>query len=275
MFLAADARGVSAVAIGSGFGRRGRLQAFHRVELEPGALVPSAVGANVKRPGELQAAFRRAVASVGQARAVSLVLPDEVARLALLELPPRVAVRQYLLYRLGPSLPWPAAESIMEALPVGRKRIVGAAVRRTTVVEYEEQATAAGLEVERVHLAGLLALAGLGRAKSRSRSQHAVHVLLGDETVSFVVSAGAKVLALAQRRRDHSAGEADRLVAGAARAARLAGDGSSTTRLSLAGSDSLRLAGEGASLVAELAGPAGPPGWPQAAEAAWLHGLLT
>ena len=104
------------------------------------------------------------------------MLPDGLARLALVEPPPGVDARELVRFRLASSLPWPAAEAIVDTLPPAAAACVGAALRRATVAEYEQAAVAAGARVEQVHLAPLVALAGLLRAGA----SEAVHALLGD-----------------------------------------------------------------------------------------------
>ncbi len=190
--------------------------------------------------------------------------------MALVELPEGADPRDYVLFRLATSLPFAAAEAIVDALPAGGRRVVGAAVRRATVAEYEQAAAGAGLEVERVHLAPLVALAGLMRTGARD----AVHAVLGDVALCLVAFRGGAPAALRNRRRDRSAGEASRLREEASRAAASAGDGADPVRLVVSGAGATRLRHE---LGEEGAGRGleGPGEWPDAAEAAWLGGLLS
>lgn len=265
LYLALDASAVTVAALGEAFGGR-RARAFARVPLGPGALTPSSSGPNLQRGDEVRAAVRRALEEAGGGRA-TLVLPDGVARVALVDLPADADSRDYVRFRLAASLPWPDSEAIVEALPAGRGRVVGAAVRRATVAEYEQAAAAAGLEVERVHLAPLLALEGLMRAGA----PEAVHVVLGDVAFCLAPFRGGLPVALRSRRRDRSAGEASRLREEASRAA--AGNGASPATLVLSGSDAPRLRRE---LGGDVAGRGleGPAEWRDAADAAWLGGLV-
>jgi hypothetical protein len=268
LFLGLDASAVTAAALGEGLGGR-RAQGFARVPLEPGALAPSPSGRNLVRSDEVREAIRRA-ASDGGGRRITLVLPDGVARIALVDLPGGADPREYLRFRLAASLPWPASEAILEALPAGRGRAVGAAVRRATVVEYEQVAAVAGLEVERVHLAPLLALEGL----MRSRARDAVHVVLGDVAMCLAPFHGGLPAALRNRRRDRSPGEAGRLREEASRAFSAAGNGHGPARLVVSGAEAERLRREIGEDLAERGLP-GPGNWPEAAEAAWVGGLLS
>jgi hypothetical protein len=190
-----------------------------------------------------------------------------VARVALLDLPAGAVPRDYVRFRLGPSLPWPASEAIVEVLPAGTGRVVGAAVRRSVVAEYEQVAAGAGLEVERVHLAPLLALEGL----LRPGAPDAVHAVLGDVALFLATIHGGALVALRSRRRDASPDEAVRLRRDAERAA--ASNGSAPP---LSGSPGPGPAGCSASSARGTPGGGlpGPGSWPGADEAAWLGGLV-
>jgi hypothetical protein len=268
LYLGLDASAVTAAALGEGLGAR-RVRSFVRVPLDPGALAPSPSGPSLPRGGEVRGAIRRAVEGLGSGHA-TLVLPDGVARVALVDLPEGADPHDYVLFRLAPSLPFPAAEAIVNALPVGGHRVVGAAVRRATVAEYEQAAAGAGLEIEHVHLAPLVALAGLMRSGARD----AVHAVLGDVALCLAAFRNGAPLALRNRRRDRSTGEALRLREEAARTAALAGDGNGPVRLVVSGAEAARLRRE---LGGESTGRGldGPGEWPDAAEAAWLGGLVS
>lgn len=267
LYLALDALSVSAATVSRGLGGA-RLAAFHRVALSPGALTVSASSRNLTRPDEVQAAVARALAGVDATPGpVTVVVPDGVARLALVPLPPDADVRELVRFRLASSLPWDAADTIVDALPAGRAHVVGAALRRATVLEHEQAAAAAGLARERVHLAPFLAVEPL----LRSSAPEAVHVLLGDAGVTFAAVRGGVLRALRSRRRDSSPGEAERL---AAEAARVAGSHDPSSRVSVAfvGADAAALRRE-----ATAAGVAGVlPGRVAASdgEPAWLAGVL-
>ena len=266
-YLAFDASCVTAAEVSHGV-KTARLRTFAREPLAPGALVPGPAGGNLADAEAVHAALRRVLDRVGRGR-VTLVLPDGLARLALVETPAGVDAREYVRFRLAPSLPWPAAEASVETLAAGGSRVVGAAIGRASVAEYEQAATAAGAQVEQVFLAPLVALAGL----LRPGVGDGVHAVLGDVALCLAYLRDDTLVALRSRRRDRSSGEAARLAAEMRRLQAAGGNGHAGVRLGLRGSDA-------ASLRAELGAarplPAlAPPDQPQADEAGWLGGLLT
>jgi hypothetical protein len=265
-YLAFDATAVTAARLRRGV-RGGRLAAFARTSLAEGALVPSGSSPNLGRPEEVREAVRSAIAGLGgTVTAVTLVLPDGVARLALLDPPPGTAIAEYARFRLVPPLPWAAAEAIVELLPAGSGRHVGAAVRRAVVSEYEQAVAAVGLLVERVHLAPLVVLSALLARGGES----GIHAILGDSALCLAVLRKGTLAALRHRRRARRAGEGEWVLAEAARAA---GNGPAEglpLRLTGSGADALRReAGRGEG------GLEAPSGWSDAAEAAWLCGLVS
>jgi hypothetical protein len=269
VYLGFDASGVTAAAVSEGVrGRRAR--GFARATLEPGALEPSPSGPNLLRPEAVREAVRRAVEGL-RGRRVTLVLPDGLARIALVEPPAGAEVPDYVRFRLAASLPWPAAEAIVNALPAGRGRVVGAAVRRAAVAEYEQAVAAVGLEAERAHLAPLLALDGI----MRSGAGDDVHAVLGDVALCLASFRGGVLVALRSRRRDRSPGEAARIRDEAARAVATVHDGAAPP-------SRLVVSGAGAALVrsalnGDAPGPGleGPAEWSDARETVWLGGLLS
>jgi len=268
LYLAFDASAVTAAVLSEGLGRR-RARGFARVPLGPAVLQPSAVGPNLLKGDEVRTAVRRAVSGMDGER-VTVILPDGAARLTLVELPGGADPRDYVRYRLAASLPWPATEAVVDALPAGRGRVVGAAVRRATVAEYEQAVLSAGLEVDRVHLAPLVALEGLMRRGARN----ALHAVLGDVALCLATFRGGLLVGLRSRRRDPSGAEASWLREEAARAASFAGDGADSLPLVLSGREAPRLRRELGADPAER-GLQGPGDWPDAVEAAWLGGLLS
>jgi len=167
--------------------------------------------------------------------------------------------------------------AIVDVLPVRRGRVVGAAVRRATVAQYEQLAASAGLAVERVALAPLMALGALLGRKGR-RGPNAVHALLGDVALCLALIRNGDLAALRCRRRDPSEGEGPRLLAEAARTARLAPDENGDEH----GAVPLVISGSGAGPLRQSLGQAvvgggleGPGEWPESVEAAWLGGALT
>ncbi len=270
LFVALDARSVCVAAVRGALGRR-RLEQFARLPLAPGALCPSPSGPTRPRPEEVREARRQALDASGRASAAAtLVLPDGVGRLALLPLPADADAREFVRFRLASSLPYPSAEAIVDVLPAGNGLVVGAALRRGAVAEYEQAVTSLGLAIERVHLAPLVALGALLRSGAR---QH-VAVVLGDSAACFAAMRSGALVALRNRRRDTSGGEGARLRQEAERVARLSANGDGPCTVALAGSDAAQLCAEAG--IAD-ASPALPDlrRWPDAADAAWLRGLVS
>jgi hypothetical protein len=270
LFVAPDARAVCVAVVRGGLTGR-RLEGFARVPLAQGAVVPSPAGQNLQRPDDVRDALRRALDSVGRpSAACTLVLPDGVGRLALLPLSAGTDARELVRFRLSASLPFPSAEATVDLLAAGGGRVVGAAVRTGAVAEYEQAAASHGLAVERVHLAPLLALGALMRLGSRE----VVDVVLGDTAACFAVLRGGTIVVLRCRRRDASAGEAGRLLREAERAARPVENGAGRRAVVLYGAGAARLRAE-AGIPGESPAFAGIRQWPEAAEAAWLRGLVS
>ena len=273
--VAFDASGVCGAALSRGL-RRPRLRSFRRVPLVPGALVPHPLDVNLRRPEDVENALRRALDGMDAARSrVCLVLPDGVARIGLVEVPPGVAPEEYARFRWTQALPYPAAEAIVDVLPLGAGRAVAAAVRRRVALEYEAAAERAGLSPGRVDLAPLAALSALLRDPPAGPAS--VDVILGDAAYCLAASHDGALRVLRNRRRDADAGEADRLGREVDRTADFAGNG--------AGPLPVRVVGPGArGLIGELlrAGRAAGPGWEmdggglpvEAAELPWLGAAL-
>jgi hypothetical protein len=272
--VAFDASGVSGAALTRGLGAP-RVGALARAPLAPGALWPSPLEPNLRRPEEVTEALREVARALrlGSARAC-LVLPDGVARLLDLEVPSDASPASYARYRLAPSLPYPVEEAVIDTLPLGGGRVVAAAVWRRVLEGYEGVVAAAGIAPERVDLAPLGALAALGPAEAGA--DPTVDVVLGDCAVSLAARAGGEVRAVRNRRRDTSGGEWRRLRAEAERTAALAG-APSAPRLRVVGVGALALvrdlqdAGARAQAGWRVAGEGVPAG---GAELAWLGAVL-
>jgi len=265
LVVAFDASSVS----GARFARalsRSRLSTFARIELPPGALTPSALGPNVQRPdavGEALAALRR---RLGSGSGATLVLPDGVGRVVLLDTPEGTDDRAYVRFRLAASLPYPAEEAAFDVLSLGRGRALGAAVRRSVVEEYEQAAVGAGFTQERVDLAPLIAVAGLLRRGA------GVHVILGDAALSVAAFQDARLTAFRTRRRDPGPGEARRLLEEAERTALLGGGDGAVTFVGAGARDLVQeLVASGSPVSLGSGGESAPDG----AEAAWLAGVLS
>ena len=275
MTVAFDASAVCGVVVSRGL--RGRkLRSFARVGLAPGALSPQALDPNLLRPDEVALALGRVLEELGAGRGrVSLLLPDGVARMGLIEIPAGVVPEEYARFRWAQALPYPAEEAIVDVLPLGPGRAVAAAVRRRVAQDYEEAAARAGLAPDRVDLAPLAALSALVR--DRPAEEPGVDVILGDAAYCLAASQGGALRILRNRRRDADAGEAERLRREVDRTASLAGNGTSALRVRVVGSGARGLIGE-----LQRSGRAAGPAWEtqrnglpvEAAELPWLAASL-
>jgi len=273
LFVALDAGSVSGGA-GARSGGGFRLASHARVPLGAGALAPSPFAPNVVRPGEVAEALRELARSlrIGPAP-VCLLLPDGIARLALLDVPADVTPQQYARFRIVPALPYPAEEAVIEVLPLGPGRAVVAAVRRRVIEGYEAVAEQAGLAQDRLDLTPLAALSGLLREPGDAGGL-TVDVILGDAAFCLAAHQDGVLRALRNRRRDPGPDEPPRLAEEIQRTSVLAGDGAGPR---------VRVVGAGAGdLLASwrATGAAAEPGWRsesagagvEASELAWLGG---
>jgi len=251
-----------------------RIRGFSRASLSPGALQPSALEPNVASLPEVRDAVARVAAELGLGRtAVTVVAPQGVARLLLLELPADVDAVEFARYRFA-DLPYPAAEAVVDVLPVRGGRAVAAAMRRIVVEDYEAVVAAAGLEQDRLDITSLAALAGL--LKDAGGGELVLDVILGDVAYAMAAHRGGVLSVLRHRRRDRRDGEPERLHAEAERTAALAGAPMGRLRVVGTGARSLLRAwtAEGWAATAgwEAAEGAGVPR--DAAELPWLGALL-
>ncbi len=261
--VAFDATSVSGARLTRGL-RGPRLRSLDVIPLAPGALLPSALAPNLARPEEVVAALVQLSGSLGRGP-VTLVLPHGLARVLLLEAPKGADPREYARFRLGPALPYPLGEAVVDLLALDGRRLLAAAVRREVVAGYEAAATAAGLAPERVDLAPLAALSGLLRQR---RPASVVEILLGDAALSLAAFDGEQLCAFRSRWRDPGPGEAERVHAEAVRTSPAAGEGL-CLRVTGVGArglrDDLLAAGHPAELAAVF-----PGSLPEAAERPWL-----
>jgi hypothetical protein len=272
--VALDAGAVSGARPTRGL-RAKRLASFARAPLSPGALVPSPHERNLLRPDEVQMALAHVAGALDAGREeIAFLLPDGVARLALLDAPPNVRPRDYASFRLGPALPFPIREAVVQTEVVAGGRVLAAVVSLAVVAEYEDAARAAGLLQGRMDLAPLAGLHALRRVAAREA--RGVDVVLGDAAYALVVQEGGALRVLRSRRRDRDAGEPRRLALEIERAVRLAG---------IEPRPPARVVGPGAGeLLRELAAAGAPaePGWTMdggggladAAEVPWLGSLF-
>lgn len=193
LWLSLDSRAVRALRL-----RRGllgpRLEAFEQVALPAAAHEPSPSGPTLREAEAVRQAAARALAGVA-ARAgerACLLLPDGLARLALLDVPAGVEPTQFARFRLGPLLPFTPSETVYGCLPLAGHWYVAAGLRRGLVEAYEGLARSLGLSPSGVFLASLAALEGSRRQGWRE----ALLVLLGDTTLLLVVLRTGRVVGL-------------------------------------------------------------------------------
>jgi hypothetical protein len=272
--IAFDAGSVAGARVARGLGAR-RVQSFARVVLSPGALTPSPHEPNLRRADEVAAALAQVVRTLGSPGSrVRALLPDGIARVALLPADGAVDPAEYARYRLASGLPYSAREGVVQAERVGDGRVLAAVAWRTVIAEYEQALASAGLGQASVDLTPLAALSAMG-GDARGGSATAL-IVLGDAAYSLALHVGRSLRVVRNRRRDRTGDEAARLSREVERAARLA-DCTDAVRV--------RLVGSGASaLVSAMAaeGASTEPGWSletgalplPAAELAWLGGAL-
>ena len=144
---------------------------FARAPLSAGALSPSALEPNVGAAAEVRDAVARVAREPASAASpVTVIAPHGVARLLLVEPPPGVDAAEFARYRLS-DLPYPAAEAVVDVVPVRGGRAVAAAIRRSVVEDFEAVVSAAGLRQERLDLAALAALGPLARGRGGGRAR--------------------------------------------------------------------------------------------------------
>lgn len=274
--VAFDAAGVSGAVVSRGL-RRARLRSFARIGLAPGALSPQPIDPNLRGADEVAEALRGVLGQLDAGRGrVSMVLPDGVARIGLVEVPAGVPPHEYARFRWVHGLPYPAGEAIVDVLPLPGGRAVAAAVRRGVAAEYETLAARAGLRPARLDLAPLAALSALVRDPPPGPA--GVDVILGDAAYCLAASHGGELRVLRNRRRDAGPDEADRVRAEVDRTAAVAGNGSGPVPIRVVGPGSRQLIGE---LL--RTGRSAGPGWVmdegglplEAAEVPWLGAALS
>ena len=223
LFVAFDAGSVSGGAVARGPG--GYAASHGRVALDTGrSTSPFTAGMRGWTAGRTLRELAR-----GRTAPVCLPLPDGMARLALVDFPGDVTAQEYARFRLGPGLPYPVDEAVIDVLPLAPGRAVVAAVRRSVVEAYEAAAEAAGIAQDRMDLTPLAAVSGLLREPGPSALT--VDVVLGDAAVCLAAHEAGALRVLRNRRRDLGPDEPSRLAEEVRRPAVLAGDGAAPVRV--------------------------------------------
>ncbi len=154
------ARSVTALRLGAG--TPPAVGAYAVEPLPDGIVVPALAASNIVNPPAVAEAVRRALAAVGGARDVALVLPDSAAKVSLVrfdQVPARAADLEAMLrWNIRKSLPFKSddaqvAWSAGAAGEGGAREFVVAASRRDIVLEYETACEAAGAHAGLVDLA--------------------------------------------------------------------------------------------------------------------------
>ena len=274
VLVAIDATGVAGASVSGGPGTP-RIRSFARAPLSPGALVPGPFDPNVVGGPEVQRALSEVAAGVEGGRGpVALILPEGVARTALLDVPAGVTAREFARYRITAGLPYAPDEALVDVLPLHGGRVLAAAVRRSVIEGYEAVAAAARLDIERLDLAPLAALSAL--AREPRGTEVSVDVILGDRALSLAAWQGGVLHVFRTRWRQSGPREPLWLGREVDRTAVLAGNGSAPR---------IRAVGPGAVALLTAwqdAGRAGEPGWRaegalpvEATELAWLGAALS
>jgi type IV pilus assembly protein PilM len=157
------------------WGRSGGLDGYAVATLPPGALVPSAVDANIVNAAALKIAFASAT---GQVRAkgeeVALLLPDPVIRVFVQHFDqfPRSAqeAEPILRWKLKKSVPFDVEETVISYMRQPARQdgvdVVTALARQRIIREYESLAEAAGLHAGVVLSSSLAAVSLLDGQKA-------------------------------------------------------------------------------------------------------------
>lgn len=172
-----------------------RLAAAAALELPPGVVVPSMTQGNLADAEAFKRTLRSALEKAGalDASAAALVLPDAVARIALLpasemQAAGRTATEELLRFRLRKSVPFETRDARVAFRP-GEPNWLVAAIARPVLEEYEGACAAVGLNVGLVELSGLALLGALERPRAPGDR---LLVNWDDDYVSFLLSSGGR-----------------------------------------------------------------------------------
>jgi len=148
-------------------GGKSTLAAAALVEIPPGTLAVSMMEPNIKDPAAFRQALRSVVEKTGilGAGKVALVLPDPVARVALLdaaEIKPRGRTdgEEMIRFRLRKAVPFEIRDARLAVAPLpappgAKAQILVGAILRSILLEYEDPCRELGLEPGIVTLSGI------------------------------------------------------------------------------------------------------------------------
>lgn len=187
-------RGIGVVRLVREAGRL-KLAAAAALELPPGVVAASMTQDNIADPDAFKRTLRAALEKAGalDTSAVALVLPDSVARIALLPSAEMTAsgrsdMEELLRFRLRKSVPFDIRHARLAFRP-GEPNWLVAAIARPVLEEYEAACASVGLNVGLVELSGL---ALLGSIEREQRSGDRLVVNWDDDYVSFLLSSGGQ-----------------------------------------------------------------------------------
>lgn len=239
VLVAFDKGSVRAAVLGGG-ARGGQVIGEAVQPLPDGALVPGALDDNIAEPAAVRDALLRLRRELGgNGKRASLILPEGVAKLLLLESPPGVAPLEFARFRMAQGLPYAAGEALIDGLPAPPGGFLAAAVRRAVVRSYEAVAAEAGFVQDGVQLQ---AFAALGPLLAQAETLGTlVAAVLGESAFSLASFEDGRLRLVRQRRRDAGASDEARLRDEIVRTSVLAG-GTRTPRSLVIGAGSVELA---------------------------------
>jgi type IV pilus assembly protein PilM len=170
---------------------------FAYAALRPGALVPGIEEPNLRSPDAVAAAIRVALDQVGsRSRAVTLVLPDTVVRVFVLDfdtLPAKQAEAiPVLRFRLRKTVPFDVERAGLNYQILSRTetevRVLAAVVPGPVLAEYEDAVRAAGYE------AGAVLPATLAALETMDTMEAAMAAQLNGHTLTTTITAGEDLL---------------------------------------------------------------------------------
>jgi hypothetical protein len=176
-------------------GGRLKLAAATALELPAGAVAASMTQDNLADPEAFKRTLRAALEKAGalDANGVGLVLPDSVARIALvpaaeMKAAGRAETEELLRFRMRKSVPFEIRDARLAFRP-GEPNWLVAAVAGPVLEEYEAACASVGMNVGLVELSGLALLDSIDR---RAGSGDRLLVNWDDDYVSFLLSTGGR-----------------------------------------------------------------------------------
>ncbi len=171
--------------------------------LAPNAIKPAATGVNIANPGAVAEALGKALerAGVRSTRRAALIVPDSVARVALLpfkELPAKTAdIEQLIRWQLKKGTPYNIEEAHVtwtQANKTAGETVLAAVVaRRDIIAEYEAVATKLGIHAGIVDLSSLNVMNAVIAANAASPSDWLL-VTMAPEATTLAIGRGSELM---------------------------------------------------------------------------------